>query len=482
VLVQFAFIVFALFAVLSLIIDVGYARLTQVQMQNAADTAALEGLRNRDLPVVNAATGQPVLDAFASDCLRRTAANHLVRWMFDDDFDTVTGDSDYQFGAGPVINLTGGTTNLHANQTLSTPDGEPVYKPDLQLNQQNAVYGDMVSGRFCYNAATGPSEGLAFDDPEALVCLEPQRASGVYARNDFNPNGTAPQPPPTLSSCPPADEAAPDPWPLPGSGSLTSVEDSAFLVRLRRSNEFRDSDVQIESDVASSGSSLPLVFGRGTTILGDDSTDAYSPRRDGLTVRATAIAEVRPALHIGLPQAIPFRRGVTSFALVDTFVATLSAVGTPATINPANGLICQGLTCAGVTPATAVGRFVAGSTLINTVGDPLPGPAAVACTAVNAAGGYGAVSSVMISSGTTRIIGFARLALSQDPGRSANPCAVLVTHGVSLVATANATAVLPGGLPLPASATSAEVSELMRKNLVQGAANYGPVLAPVVAR
>ena len=47
-LTQFALIVFALCAVLSLIIDVGYARMTQSQMQNAADVAALEGVRSRD--------------------------------------------------------------------------------------------------------------------------------------------------------------------------------------------------------------------------------------------------------------------------------------------------------------------------------------------------------------------------------------------------------------------------------------------------
>ena len=40
-LVQLALIVFALCGVASLVIDIGYARLTQGQMQNAADSAAL---------------------------------------------------------------------------------------------------------------------------------------------------------------------------------------------------------------------------------------------------------------------------------------------------------------------------------------------------------------------------------------------------------------------------------------------------------
>ena len=95
-LVQVVLVVFALFAMLALVIDVGYARLTQAQMQNAADAAALEGLRMRD------AGGDPA----ASDIQRRTAANSLVHWTFDDDFNTTNGDPDYQFGAGPIIDLT----------------------------------------------------------------------------------------------------------------------------------------------------------------------------------------------------------------------------------------------------------------------------------------------------------------------------------------------------------------------------------------
>src|SRR5262249_33935224 len=156
----------------------------------------------------------------------------------------------------------------HALQTMSAPDVH-VYKPDLQINQQNLVHGDMVSGRFCYTIDPAASEGLAYADPETIVCTEPQHAPGSYARNDFNPNLTAPQPPIPLSAAPPADAPPPDPWPIPSSGSLNGVDDSAFLVRLRRSNEIQG-DGGIEPDVASSGPSLPLVFGRGTTIAGDD--------------------------------------------------------------------------------------------------------------------------------------------------------------------------------------------------------------------
>jgi len=44
---QSVFYILMLFAMAALTIDLGLLRLTQVQMQNAADTAALEGLRGR---------------------------------------------------------------------------------------------------------------------------------------------------------------------------------------------------------------------------------------------------------------------------------------------------------------------------------------------------------------------------------------------------------------------------------------------------
>ncbi len=491
-LAQFALVVFAMFAVLSLVIDVGYARLTQAQMQNAADTAALEGIRKRDIGVLDPATGQTVDDPFASDCLRRTAANRVVHWVFDDDFNVENGDPDYQFGAGPIIDVTDGITNLHGLAMLSVSDSR-VYKPELQLNQQNQIHGDMVSGRFCYNTDPAASENSVYGLEDLVVCTEPQRGSGSYARNDFNPSPTVPQPPADLPGCPPADEPPPDPWPLPGSGSLTGVDDSAFLVRLRRSNELQDFGAQTEPDVASSGPSLPLVFGRGTTIAGDDPSSAYSARRDGFTVRATAIAQVRPALHVGLPQSNPYHPGVTPFALADTFVQTVNANGTPVTINPVTGIIsrCLALPCTGVNIANPIGRFVTNPTAISTVGRALPAPAAAVCPAANAFAGYGPVYSLM-SSGTNRIIGFTRIGLGRDLRaiRAAELCPALVAHGVPLVAASNATASLVDGLQLPANAQPVDVTELLDKNCpapisgcrAVGGINYGPVLAPVLAR
>lgn len=490
-LAQFALVAFALLALLSLVIDLGFVRLTQAQMQNAADTAALEGLRKRDVAAVDPITGAVVDDPFASDCLRRSSAHRLVRWVFDDDLGQTAGDPGYQFGAGPVIDLSEGVSNLHALQTLSVPDPR-VYEPYLQLNQQNAVEGDMVSGRFCYSADPAASEGLAYELPGAVVCDDVQRGFGPYARNDFNPSPTAPEPLGGLQACPSPEEVPSDQGGVPAAAAWAGPEDSAFLVRLRRSNELADLDGQTEPGIASSGPALPLVFGRGSTIEGDDPLSGYSVRRDGLTVRATAIAEARPALQVGLPQAAPYRPGVTPFALIDTFVQTLGADVAPATvtINPANGVICNGLACGGINAPNAVGRFVDSLTdpsrvrwkAISTVGQALPAPVAVACASANTFSGYGPVYSRM-SSGAVRVIGFARIDLEPDPGRPANPCAARVSRGASIVAPSNATATLIGGLPLPGDAQPEDVRELLDKNVERnGGATYGPVLVPVLAR
>lgn len=483
---QVALIAFALLGLMSLVIDFGLVRITQAQMQIAADTAAIEGLRQRDIAVVNPATFQTLTDPFATDCLRRTAAYRVARSVFDDDLDLTSEDPRYNLGAGPVLELTAGVGSMSALQTISVPEPR-VYDPYLQLNQQNAVEGDMVSGRFCYNPDPRSSEGIAYAQPGTLVCDVPQRTISTYARNDFNPSDSAPQPPAQLSNCPSPDDAPPTPWPTPGSGSLATADHSAFLVRLRRSNEYRDFPGQTDPDVASSGPTLPLLFGRGSVIHGNADESAYSIRRDGLTVRATAIAEVRPAMQVGFPQQN--LRGVTPFVIRDTFIATLPANGGAVTINPANGLICSGAMCTGGNPANAVGRFVdapivpnrARRSAVSTVGLPLPQSFAVACAAARPLAGFGPVYSLM-ASGVNRVIGFAQLDIRQDPARPADPCAVLVRRGPSRVAGLNATAMLSDGLPLPPTTQPAEIRELFDKHFERAGLVYGPVLVPVLVR
>ena len=480
-LVQIALIAFALSGLLSLAIDIGYARLSQSQMQNAADSAALEGLRQRDA-VRNPANGNPI--AYASDCVRRAAANRMVHWTFDDDFDYASGDPDYQFGGGPVLGLDDGVTNLHALQTVTVPDPH-VYKPDLQMNQQNAVYGDMVSGRFCYTTDPVPSEGGTYELQD-IVCTEPQHATGTYSRGDFNPNLTVPGLPATVNQCPAADEAPPNPFPAGGTGNLTGADDGAFLVRLRRSNDFQDMPNQMEEGVASSGPSLPLTFGKGTTIHGDDPSSDYSVRRDGLTVRATAIANIRPVWHLGVPQTAPATPALAPFVLSDACVqsATGAAVTITVSVNPTNGNITRtGPGAPGCNTGAIVGRFANPATL-RTAGAVAPAAGAVArcLTSPSFTARYGAVFSTM-TVGPNRIIGFSTVDFARAPNCPNNinaPFNAVITRRISTVAPANATAIVSETLP---AVPPAVMNELLQKNLVAaGRVNYGPVMVPVLAR
>ncbi len=494
-LVQIALIVFALVGVLSLVVDIGYARLTQGQMQSAADAAALEGLRQRDVGVRNPVTGVTINDPFASDCLRRAAANRIVRRTFDDNFDPIDGDPGYQFGAGPVVGLTEGVTSVHALQTISVPDPH-VYKPDPQLNQQNQVYGDMVSGRFCYTSDPVPSEGGTYELQD-IVCDEPQRGTGTYSRNDFNPNLTSPGAPAAFGECPAPDDVPPTPWPLGGTGTLSTVNDSAFLVRLRRSNDFQDLSGQMEPSVGSSGPSLPLTFGMGTTIHGDNPDSDYSVRRDGLTIRATAIADVRPALRLGLPQTNPVTPSLTPFVLLDTCVQSPAAppgaapqapapVAVTVTINPTTGAITRTTAAPGCPANTVIGRFIANTAALRSVGQiPPVVPVLAPCASASAAsftGRYGAVYSAM-SVGPNRIIGFARINFTRVvtcPANATLAYTATITRLPAAVAAANATAILSGGFA--AGVPPALVGELVQKNLRRTGVDYGPVLVAVLAR
>ncbi len=449
-LVQVAMIAFALCAMLSLIVDVGYARISQAQMQNAVDTAAIEGVRQQS----------------NGEMARRTAANNLVNYTFDDDFDTTDGDPDYNFGAGPIIDLTGDQTTLHGAQVATIPDVH-VYKPTLQANLDNATAGDMVSGRFCYNADPAPSEGSLYANDDT-VCNQPQLGDGAYARNDFNPGG---------------------------------ANANAFLVRMRRSNDYQDQDGQIDQDVGSSGPSLPLTFGKATTIFSDSPDGGYSVRRDGLTVRATAIATTRPVLHLGTPQTGAPQ--MAPYVLLDACVqnAAGAVVTIPVTINPTTGVMTRtnapgALPNCG--PATVVGRFYANpavavpaatSAIVRTVGEAAPtttmlAPCLLMPTSIPTR--YTAIYSAM-ATGPSRVIGFAGASLTRancPAGRGVGPntpYGATIVRAIGGVAPSNATALLVAGFP--GGITPAQLTELLDKNLIRGNnVNYAPVLAPMLAR
>jgi hypothetical protein len=320
VLVLFVTLFLALLGLAALVIDMGFARLAQGQMQSAADSAALEGLRWQgvqqwaDLPPAwladpnfQAEVGPPSTGPLTPqqvDQVRRWAASQVVAdgpvgngsaaqaSMFADYYEGSGGTVHY--GAGPVVNFSGGIgpTELAAAQTITIPN-PPVYQPvradgtpGLELNVSNASEGDMVAGT--YNSDQPSAEG------------------DNYTRADFTPAAL--------------------------SGSSTA---SAFLVRMRRTNNINGLDA--EPGVSSGGPTLPVLFGRGTSMARSGAPGQLSVA-SGVTVRATAIAGPQPAKTVG-PLYTNSNGALTAVAQLAPFAIrndlwTQVSGGTGVTVNP----------------------------------------------------------------------------------------------------------------------------------------------------
>jgi hypothetical protein len=257
---------FAFMALAALVIDIGFARLTQRQMQVATDASSLEGLRFRDELPPGYAAGSNLESA------RRQQASDVVQWTFDDDFDLTNRDA-FQFGAGPNIGFGDGidqSGTIHASQLISET-AEPVYKPvGLEPNLGDASHGDMIGGAYDENA-TNHAE------------------NSNYNRLDFTPKSLL------------------DP----------TESDNAFLIRMRRLHP--DFDIlDTEAGVSSRGPELPYLFGRGATLAVQNPTGDYLPRKHGIAVRSTAIASARPAMTVGRVQIVAGGNdvpGATPFAI-----------------------------------------------------------------------------------------------------------------------------------------------------------------------
>ena len=101
-LVFFAMLMFALMGLAALVIDLGFARLTQRQMQTAVDAAALEGLRGKGTK---------------SDADRQDAAREIAGWHFDDDLNAAFDDGAFDSGSGQYL-----CVQYHAQWSVSILD------------------------------------------------------------------------------------------------------------------------------------------------------------------------------------------------------------------------------------------------------------------------------------------------------------------------------------------------------------------------
>ena len=105
VLVLVAMLLFGLFAMAALVIDLGFARLAQRQMQSAADSAALEGLR-----------GEGVTE-YAE---RQEAAERMIAWTLNDEFDVTTSNAGtVDFGAVASFSGGAGESGLNGSQLMT---------------------------------------------------------------------------------------------------------------------------------------------------------------------------------------------------------------------------------------------------------------------------------------------------------------------------------------------------------------------------
>ncbi|WP_197443528.1 Tad domain-containing protein [Maioricimonas rarisocia] len=300
ILVGLAVFLFVLLPILALVLHTGLITLTRRQMQTAAHSAALEGLRHRDAVAVTwtdsanhpagmwDACGEPPdqeaePEAYAAwlECARRWSSGRHVQMVFDGDLHAGT-ESSVRLGAGPDVQFqeTDGIavpgTQFIASRKIV---GVAPFRPHLEPNTIDDPHGDQLSGQ--YLPGTSHTE------------------DADYVRDDF------------------ADPADPR--------YETSQTADAYLVRLRRTQPSGQPAPGLDAvaGVNSTGPTVPFLFGLGANTRAVQDSSAADPdnpdpaalwnrRQRGTIVRATAIAQARPAVTVGVPSS-DVDRGLARF-------------------------------------------------------------------------------------------------------------------------------------------------------------------------
>lgn len=372
ILVLVAMLMFVFMGMAALTIDVGMGILARLTMQTASDGAALEGLRIRDVGM-----DDPGSTPAQRDLARRSAVRTLIGLIFDDDL--APGGDPLNFGAGSVVDLTGGSGESNGLQTVA-PGTPPVYKPQLETNHlANAAHGDMVAGQFNPTIADPP--------PPANERFD---GASSFVRDDF------------------ANA-------LPASAPVAD----GFLVRLRRSRD--QHGIENQAGVSSAGPAMPFLFARGSPMQGGDPSAGYSARHHGFNVRASAIASARRALAVGAADPLVGRDGVAPFAVTRGFWQSILLDDVPVAV-----------TIQGDGSLSFAGSVVGQSALnINVIGQPVVAAAPVAAPLPQRL--YLPVYDVI--AGVERVVGFGFV-----NGTGTVPGAVTLTRRPSRVAATNASA------------------------------------------
>lgn len=253
-LIVFFLMLIVMIGIMALTMDFGFVLLSRRQMQTAVNAAALEGARQGEQA--------DDLDQDPDQDLGRRNAQRLIQNVFDDDLDPTENPT--RLGAGPdqsLVRLTG-TSDLGVD-TYELGDGsgtanllntrpQYIYRPSPELNSDNEPHGDLVRGTY------------KRDDEETGLPIDHGETSD-YSRDDFQVNNGP-----------------------------------AFLARLRKTplRSGIANSLDRQTDISSSGAGSPLLIGH-LAWFSKSPPGTYDIRQDGVTVRATAIADMEPIAHVG---------------------------------------------------------------------------------------------------------------------------------------------------------------------------------------
>ncbi|MFT7667350.1 MAG: hypothetical protein ACI8X5_000029 [Planctomycetota bacterium] len=284
---------------IGLVLEMGMMRVTRHRMQAAADNTALEVLRERDF------NPDPALlvDASDRDHGRRERNRHMASWMFADQNSAggfqATYEGESEGGAGPHVKMHSTVSGANAMNAGLVVDEVSHSIPILRTNYSgqpgsgaaiNHKSGDIVAGQF---TGHDPESSVGYGDNPIF------RESAGYDRVDFQ-----------------ASE--------PGEAPFAD----AVVVRLRRTKPFgHEASSPWNDDVAnvsSTGYTMPLIFALGSTFKGADPASGNSVRHHGIPLRATGIAQSRPAVRVGVGSDEPgapaeWRVGVAPFVFRFSF-------------------------------------------------------------------------------------------------------------------------------------------------------------------
>lgn len=436
-LLGFALLTLPLLAFAALVIDLGVGDSAQGRLETAAEVAALEGPRGwRGNPTDLAwcendpnpsCDPSAVFDAW--DAARRARASLRVGALF------AAGDA-ATARVGPIataalaldpsgLGLGDPSLSTQITAPAATGAGPPVGPGDPRLefpdplapNLFDEARGDLVGGTF-----TGPTRA------RVTSCVDPARLETFgencnYERADFTPGVDAPP------------------------------NRRAFLARLRLTGEAP------EAGISAPDGTLAVLFGR----LTDEGL-----RQRGLAVRATAIADARPALAVGRPDpvvgpgaaAVAFDVGAWQGLSTDT-ATTLSLVGS--TIFAPDGTTVVGRVLAGAPRAVFAGEEVEeGGALLDAAGE-----------------AFVPLYRAVVGAVRERVVAFGRAEIIATAGATT----FTLQRRTSAVAPANASAVITLGLAtLSDDAVRDLFFEYRNATCAPETDELGLVCAPVVVR